>query len=260
VHQAVTAWMYRNYGGLFYMPVVAETYDGHLNDINGFHVKQEHVWQALDSAASGIVAEGNVGGGTGMICHGFKGGTGTASRELTEDLGGYTLGVLVQANHGSRHNLHIAGVPIGREIPDLLPQKGMPGADVKTSSIIVILATDCPLLPHQLKRLAQRIPLGIGILGGRGENYSGDIFLAFSTSPFGAEGEFGIRQVSMYPNHKIDGLYEATVQATEEAIVNALVAAETMEGINGNLVHALPHDRLQAILSKYNRLSQNQEF
>jgi L-aminopeptidase/D-esterase-like protein len=234
------------------LPVVAETWDGGLNDINGFHVKPEHVIQALDGAKSGTVAEGNVGGGTGMVAHGFKGGTGTSSRKLDARGGGYTVGVLVQANYGRRQNLHIAGVPVGQEITDLLPERGR--LNDGSGSIIVVAATDAPLLPHQLKRMATRIALGIGIVGGRGENSSGDIFVAFSTANPGAAQDSGITAVQMLPNDRINPLFNATVQATEEAIVNALVAAETMEGINGNKVYALPHDRLKEVMRKYNRL------
>jgi D-aminopeptidase len=260
VRDAVIAWNARResgdgYSGDFSLPVVTETYDGFLNDINGFHVRPEHAWAALDSARSGPVAEGNVGGGTGMITHGFKGGTGTASRVLPEAAGGYTVGVLVQANYGRRDLLSIAGVPVGREIRDLLPTRGAPADG--GGSIIVVLATDAPLLPHQLKRLAQRISLGIGIVGGRGENSSGDIFIAFSTA--NAEEvsrETGTARVEMLPNDRINPLFTATVQATEEAIVNALVAARTMTGRDGNTVHALPHDRLREVLRRYNRLTE----
>lgn len=260
VHRATIDWGRKNVTFWFSLPVVAETYDGSLNDIRGQHVKTKHVWHALDSAASGEVAEGNVGGGTGMICHDFKGGIGTASRKLGKENGGYTVGVLVQANHGSRKDLRIAGVPVGAEIPDLMPgtlpspaKRGSLRVGVK-SSIIAIVATDCPLLPHQLKRLAKRIPLGIARCGGIGENLSGDIFIAFSTARQGKANRFGVQQVEMYGNYEMDVLFDAAVQATEEAIVNALIAAETMEGIDSYVVHALPHDRLHELLQKYNRL------
>jgi L-aminopeptidase/D-esterase-like protein len=236
----------------FSYPVVAETYDGGLNDVNGFHVKAEHAIAALDKARSGPVAEGNVGGGTGMICHGFKGGTGTSSRRLA---GGYSIGVLVQANHGSRSRFTVAGVPVGREITDLQPVFHPAKPAGRSGSIIVIVATDAPLLPHQLKRIARRVPLGIGRVGGLGENSSGDIFLAFSTANPGAAGRSGIKDLKMLPNDEINSLFEGTVQATEEAILNALVAAETMTGINSNTAYALPHERLQAILKKYGRLA-----
>jgi len=236
------------------LPVVAETYDGLLNDINGFHVKAEHLFSALDAAAGGAVPEGNVGGGTGMVCHGFKGGIGTASRRLADEQGGYIVGVLVQANHGRREHLTIAGVPVGEKIPDLLPSRGGT-AQAEAGSIIVVVATDAPLLPHQLKRLARRVPIGIGRVGGIGGNYSGDIFIAFSTANPGAADRHKIASLTMLPNDVLDPLLTAGVQATEEAIVNALVAAETMSGRDGNTVHALPHDRLRAILKTYNRLS-----
>lgn len=229
------------------LPVVGETYDGALNDINGQHVTAEHVFSALETASTGFVQEGNVGGGTGMVCHDFKGGIGTASR-VTER--GYTLGVLVQANHGSREQMTIAGVPVGREITDLLPDRRLPNG---TGSIIVVIATDAPLLPHQLKRLARRVPMGMGRLGGIGDNTSGDIFVAFSTANSGAARRNGLRTIAMLPNDEINLLFAATIEATEEAILNALVAAETMTGINGYTVHALPHDRVRELMKKYNR-------
>jgi D-aminopeptidase len=233
------------------MPVVTETYDGALNDINGFHVRKEDVFSALDGAKPGPVAEGNVGGGTGMALHQFKGGTGTASRRLPADKGGYTVGVLVQANYGTRAALTVAGVPVGREIPDLMPTINLPQS---TGSIVVVVATDAPLLPTQLNRLARRAPLGIGRTGGLGSNGDGDLVIAFSTANSGAAKRTGIADVKMLPNDKMDDLMLATVQATEEAIINALVAAETMEGRDGNVLHAMPHDRLRAILKKYGRL------
>jgi L-aminopeptidase/D-esterase-like protein len=236
------------------LPVVAETWDGALNDINGFHVTKQHVFQALDSARGGSVAEGNVGGGTGMICNQFKGGIGTASRRLSAARGGYTVGVLVQCNYGLRARLSIAGVPIGQEIPDLLPTRDtMP---TERGSIIIVIATDAPLLPHQLKRIAKRASLGVGRLGGTGGNTSGDIFIAFSTANPGAAGPDSTRALTMLPNERISPLFEATIQATEEAIVNAMVAAETMTGADGLRVYALPHDRLRAALRKYNRLAE----
>lgn len=253
VHDAVIAWQLERLGEKFpawSLPVVAETWDGDLNDINGFHVKPEHVRQALDAAKSGPVAEGNVGGGTGMIVHGFKGGTGTSSRKVTVREAAYTLGVLVQANYGSRDQLTVAGVPVGKEIRDLEPEAG--GEDA--GSIIAVIATDAPLLPHQLKRVAERASLGIGRTGGLGSNGSGDIFIAFSTANAGAAEASGPAKVEMLPNELINPLFAATVQATEEAIVNAMVAAETMEGVNGHVVYAIPHDRLRAILKKYGRL------
>jgi L-aminopeptidase/D-esterase-like protein len=236
------------------LPVVAETYDGALNDINGFHVKPEHVLRALDSARSGPVAEGNVGGGTGMICHQFKGGIGTASRVLPANAGGYTVGVLVQCNYGLRPYLRIAGVPVGQEIPDLLPGPVRAGSnDEENGSIIVIVATDAPLLPHQLKRIATRVALGVGRSGGYGGNGSGDIFVAFSTANAHVYGDSGIARVEMVPNVRMNPLFYATVQATEEAIVNALLAADTMTGANDLRVYGLPVDRLRAAMAKYGR-------
>jgi D-aminopeptidase len=255
VRDAVIAWQMRRQGKTFQpwsLPVVAETWDGFLNDINGFHVRPEHVVHALDGARSGEVAEGNVGGGTGMVAHQFKGGTGTASRKLDAAGGGYTVGVLVQANYGTRSGLTIAGVPVGKEIADLMPKEGAP-AD--TGSIIVVIATDAPLLPHQLKRLARRASLGIAKNGGIGGNSSGDIFIAFSTANPGAGKDAGAVGLQMLSNGRINPLFAATVQATEEAIINAMVAAETMTGVNGNTVYAIPHDRLREAMRKYNRLA-----
>jgi L-aminopeptidase/D-esterase-like protein len=233
------------------LPVVGETYDGFLNDINGFHVGKEHVFAALDGARSGPVAEGNVGGGTGMMLHRFKGGTGTASRMLPAADGGYTLGILVQANYGSREELTIAGVPVGSAFLDLMPG---PGPGHPGGSCIVIVATDAPLLPHQLERLARRVPLGIGRTGGIGADSSGDIFIAFSTANPGAWGRTKVARLDMLANDRINPLLRATIQATEEAVINALIAAETMTGRDGNTAHAIPHDRLQAVLRKYGRL------
>jgi len=259
VRDAVIEWnakrgLSESYSGDFSLPVVAETYDGFLNDINGFHIKKEHVFQALESARTGPVSEGNVGGGTGMVVHQFKGGIGTSSRILPENMGGYTVGVLVQANYGTRDQLKIAGVPVGKEITDLLPQPGK--KEDGQGSIIVVLATDAPLLPHQLKRIVKRVALAIGVVGGRGENSSGDIFIAFSTANAEVGKTTGIAQLSMLPNELINPLFRQTVNATEEAIVNAMVAAETMKGVNGNTIYAIPHDRLREALKKYNRLVQ----
>jgi D-aminopeptidase len=253
VHDAVIAWQMKRMGNRFpawSLPVVAETWDGDLNDINGFHVKPEHVFQALDGAKSGPVAEGNVGGGTGMIVHQFKGGTGTSSRRMEIHQATYTVGVLVQANYGVRSQLTIAGVPVGREIRDLMPRV----REGDGGSIIVVIATDAPLLPHQLKRLAERASLGIGKTGGMGANSSGDIFVAFSTANPDAYESSGLAKLEMVPNDWINPLFAATVQATEEAIINAMIAAETMEGVNGNIVYAIPHERLRSVLKKYNRL------
>ena len=262
------------------LPVVAETYDGRLNDINGFHVTPAHVRSALDGAAAGRVTEGSVGGGTGMVCHGFKGGIGTASRRLATSSGGYMVGVLVQCNYGARRELRVAGVPVGEEIQDLMPcvasrestllpqmtrcpagGSGNPSGrttpsieeDEGAGSIIIIIATDAPLLPHQLKRIATRASLGVGRMGGRGENSSGDIFLAFSTANPGSAPDTGLVRLTMLPNPRINALFAATVQATEEAILNAMLAAESMTGADDLHVYALPHDRLLAAMRKYGR-------
>ena len=253
VRDAVIAWQMKKQGKTFQpwsLPIVAETWDGFLNDINGFHVKPEHVAQSLDQAASGPVAEGNTGGGTGMTAHGFKAGTGTSSRRFEIAGTNYTVGVLVQANYGSRNRLTIAGVPVGQEIQDLLPKAAPDG----TGSIIVVIATDAPLLPHQLKRVVKRASLGIARNGGLGENSSGDIFIAFSTANPGAGKEANLATLKMLPNDRINPIFAATVQATEEAIINAMIAAETMTGANGNTVYAIPHDRLKEVMKKYNRL------
>jgi D-aminopeptidase len=263
VRDAVIAWRVKRgqpEGSEYWwsLPVVAETYDGYLNDVNGFHVKPEDAFQALDSAQSGPVAEGNVGGGTGMVCYEFKGGSGTASRRLAATAGGYTVGVLVQCNCGRRDFLRIAGVPVGREIQkgkvysQLSGPGGVPTED--TGSIIIVVATDAPLLPHQLKRLARRATLGLARTGSISGNGSGDIFIAFSTANQRASEPAGLRHLEMIPNDQMDPLFEATVEATEEAIVNAMVGAETMTGINDHTVEALPHDKLQEVLRKYNRL------
>jgi L-aminopeptidase/D-esterase-like protein len=257
VRDAVIEWYSKkmksnDYSGDISLPVVAETWDGFLNDINGFHVKKEHVFEAMETAAGGPIREGNVGGGTGMIAHGFKGGTGTSSRKLDVKEGGYTVGVLVQANYGRRALLSIAGVPVGKEIADLLPYEARPDTD--QGSIIVVVATDAPLLPHQLERIVKRVSLGIGVVGGRGGNSSGDIFIAFSTANPEISKNEGMAHLEMLPNDQITPLFEATASATEEAIVNAMIAAETMEGVNGNKVYAIPHDRLIQVMKKYNRI------
>jgi D-aminopeptidase len=230
------------------LPVVAETWDGWLNDINGFHVKPEHVFHALDSAHGGSVEEGSVGGGTGMICNEFKGGIGTASRLLDAKHGGYTVGVLVQCNYGDREQLRIAGVPVGKEIPE------NPAYGRDQGSIIVVVATDAPLIPTQLKRVARRVTLGLGRDGSYSGDGSGDIFIAFSTANAGAIGAKQKHEITMLPNEQLDPIFLATVQATEEAVINAMVAAETMTGINNHKVIGLPHDRLREVLKKYNRL------
>ncbi len=299
VRDATIAWMTQHRAGfLWSLPVVAETWDGLLNDAEGFHVTPAHVFAALDGARPGPVREGNVGGGTGMNCHGFKGGTGTASRVIERPAGGYTVGVLVQCNYGQRRRLTIAGVPVGQEMPDLvrcyagreppartwlrtLPACGRPddkalgvtpgaaprnapgaspaatpdaGSDAGMGSIIIVVATDAPLLPHQLERVAKRAALGVGRMGGLGENSSGDIFLAFSTANPRAAADTGLATVTMLPNDLINPIFEATVQATEEAIVNAMLAAETMTGGDSIRSYALPHERLRAVMRKYNRL------
>jgi len=258
VRDAVIEWYAKRmkpgeYDGDVSLPVVAETWDGFLNDINGFHVTKEDAFAALEAATSGPVMEGNVGGGTGMICHGFKGGTGTSSRKIVIDQANYTVGALVQANYGKRDLLTIAGVPVGKEIMDLQRIEGKPGED--DGSIIVVVATDAPLLPHQLERVVKRVALGLGVVGGRGGNSSGDIFIAFSTANPEVTKNKGIARIDMLPNDVISPIFEATASATEEAIVNALVAAETMEGINGNKVFAIPHVRLLAVLKKYGRIT-----
>ena len=253
VRDAVIAWQMKKQGKTFQpwsLPIVAETWDGFLNDINGFHVKPEHVAQSLDQASSGAVAEGNVGGGTGMTAHGFKGGIGTSSRKFSIEGTEYTLGVLVQANYGGREAFTVAGVPVGREITDLLPKRG----SSDTGSIIIVVATDAPLLPHQLKRVVKRASLGIAKNGGIGGNSSGDIFIAFSTANPGAGNVSATTTLKMLPNDRINPVFAATVQATEEAIINAMIAAETMTGVDGNTVYALPHDRLKEVMRKYNRL------
>jgi L-aminopeptidase/D-esterase-like protein len=230
------------------LPVVAETWDGGLNDIYGMHVKAEHAFEALDRATGGPVAEGNVGSGTGMVCYEFKGGIGTSSRVLAAKDGGYTLGVLVQANFGLRHQLRIAGIPIGTEIRDGLVRSQ------DTGSIIIVVATDAPLLPHQAKRLARRAAMGLARTGSVAGNGSGDLFLAFSTANPGAGDAEGLVPLTMLPNDRMGPLFEATVGATEEAIINALVAARTMTGHDGRTVMALPQDKVRAILARHDRL------
>jgi D-aminopeptidase len=254
VRDAVIAWRVKNAppdddGYWWSLPVVAETWDGDLNDINGFHVKPEHVFHALDTAKGGPVEEGSVGGGTGMICNDFKGGVGTSSRVLDAKYGGYTVGVLVQCNYGARSQLRIAGVPVGREIGEHTVR------DDDIGSIIVIVATDAPLIPTQLKRVARRVSLGLGRDGSFSGDGSGDIFIAFSTANPGAAEPKGVHQLTMLPNQRLNPIFLATVQATEEAVINAMVAAKTMKGINDVEVIGLPHDRLREVLKKYNRLA-----
>jgi len=275
VRDAALKWMdehkyYDTTQGSFWYsyPIVAETWDGVLNDINGFHVKPEHVWQAMENASSGFVEEGAVGGGTGMVCLGFKGGIGTSSRVIDKKLGGYMVGVLVQSNFGVRSQLTIAGVPVGKELADTLNIKiydepsvnnnsdnyGKKNEWSEQGSIIVVVATDAPLLPHQLKRIAQRVSLGIGKVGGIGGNGSGDIFIAFSTANKNAFSRIKETTVTVFSNDQMGALFNATIQATEEAIVNALVAGTTTKGINDNTVYGLPHDAVMKILKKYNRV------
>src|SRR6202046_4302421 len=254
VHDAVIAWKVRRgvpdeEGYWWSAAVVAETWDGYLNDVNGFHVHPEDAFHAIDVARSGLVEEGSVGGGTGMICNEFKGGIGTSSRVLDAKAGGYTVGVLVQCNYGSREQLRIAGINVGREIPEhTVWQKDV-------GSIIIVVATDAPLIPTQLKRIAKKISLGLGRDGRYSGDGSGDLFIAFSTANPGAVGTSGLHQLTMLPNDSLDPLFLATVQATEEAVVNAMVAAETMKGIDDHEVLALPHERLREVLKKYNRLA-----
>jgi D-aminopeptidase len=253
VRDAVVAWKVKRgvpdqEGYWWSAAVVAETWDGDLNDINGFHVHPEDAFHALDVAHSGVVEEGSVGGGTGMICNEFKGGIGNSSRVLATKAGGYTVGVLVQCNYGVREELRVAGVNVGREIREHTVHTGDVG------SIIAIVATDAPLIPSQLKRVARHVALGLGRNGSYGGNGSGDIFLAFSTANPGAISSHGLRQVTMLPNDSLDPVFLATVQATEEAVINAMVAAKTMTGINDRTVIGLPHMRLREVLKKYNRL------
>lgn len=236
---------------------MAETYDGGLNDIYGFHVKEKHVLEAIKNAKGGIVPEGNVGGGTGMMCLGFKGGIGSSSRVVTIKNSNYTVGALVQSNFGAKKNLTIAGVPVGKELRDTMnyvinapPKSRRQEGD---GSIIVIVATDAPLLPHQLKRIAHRVTIGMGLVGGRGSNGSGDIYLAFSTANEKAFNRDETTEIKTFSNDQMTPLFEATVQAVEESIINAMVAAETMEGINGNKAYGLPHNLLIKILKKYGR-------
>lgn len=272
VHHAVVRWGATrsvDYAGGGYppwlasLPVVAETWDGTLNDILGQHVTVDDALAAMDGAVGGTVVEGNVGGGTGMICHRFKGGIGTSSRVVEIDGARYTVGVLVQCNYGSREQLRIAGVPVGVEIPDLMPSRPGPdgspveaddGAD-REGSIIVVVGTDAPILPHQLERVATRVSLGLGRNGSTSGNGSGDIFIAFSTANREAARERdAVAGLEILANERLNPVFSATVQATEEAVVNAMVAAETMTGADDVTVFELPHDRLRDALARYNRL------
>ncbi|MBI4502262.1 MAG: P1 family peptidase [Gemmatimonadetes bacterium] len=290
VRDAVVEWMVkRNREGPFWYPVVAETSDGRLNDMKGQHVKKEHALQALDSARSGAVREGNVGGGTGMNCNGFKGGTGTSSRRLPPELNGYTLGVLVQCNYGSRSGVRIAGIPVGREItghdpcvaqaldPPVRTGNGQPAPvcpqqvnmsthvpeDPEQGSIIVVVATDAPMTPDQLKRIARRVGLGMGRMGSIHGNGSGDIFIAFSTANAGVDDGNSTppdrppaASVQRLRGARMDAFFTMTVEATEDAITHAMSAAETMTGADYWRSYAIPHDQLRAILKKYGRLKE----
>jgi len=258
VRDAIGAWCFRQFStGDFFdfsfgLPIVGETWDGGLNDINGYHVKPEHVWEALDKAAAGPVAEGNVGGGTGMWLYGFKGGSGTASRRFAIDsTTSYTLGVFVQANFGTREELTIAGVPMGKEITELQPIQNT--GRKKDGSIIVVIATDAPLLPGQLKQVAKRATHGIARTGSISHNGSGDIFLALSTASPEYAADSLLETWRVLPKWQLDAVYKATVEATEEAIINAMIAARDLDGINGNKFFAIPHDRIRELLRKYNR-------
>jgi D-aminopeptidase len=273
VRDAIIEWGRPRVPGVFNccLPVVAETWDGDLNDIYGFHVAKADVFAALKAAKDGPVEEGNVGGGTGMQCLGFKGGIGTASRQLSGAAGPFVVGVLVQCNFGLRRQLRVAGAPVGEEIKADEPcyetsrsltreQESMrcpprKTADREHGSIIVIIGTNAPLLPHQLRRLARRATLGIGRMGGVSGAGSGDLFLAFSTARVEEHGDsIGVLPLTMLSDERIDPIYEATVQATEEAIINAMLAAKTMTGADDLRVAALPHDQLRRILEKYRRL------
>jgi D-aminopeptidase len=258
VHDAAIAYMTerhpkRDWG---FLPVVAETWDGTLNDIRGRHVQKTHVFAALDDARGGPVAEGNVGGGTGMICYRFKCGIGTSSRRLTAADGGYTVGVLVQANFGGRDQLRIDGVPVGRELSDALPDiKSNAGIDENhEGSVIVVVATDAPVSSRQLERIARRASLGLARTGSASGNTSGDIILAFSTgNALPMNPTSPVLDAKLLSTDHIDPIFRATVEATEEAVVNALMKGETMTGINGNTVYALPYDRLRQVMAKYGR-------
>lgn len=286
VRDAVIEWMVAQPTAQpWLLPMVAETFDGRLNDINGFHVTKAHVFAALDSAKGGPVAEGNVGGGTGMMCNGFKGGNGSASRKLPADRGGFTVGVFVQCNYGTKATARIAGIPLAgafedvglcyerraerpsnspwplcSELPPAVNREGANGSEpAEMGSIIIVIATDAPLLPHQLKRIARRASLGMGRVGATAGNSSGDLFVAFSTQNAPTDGGGLTSQVTMVPNGRMDPLFVATVEATEEAIVNAMVGAETMIGADHFRAPAIPHDRLQALLRKHARLRNTSE-
>jgi D-aminopeptidase len=256
---AVIAWRVKQgsadtTGYWWSLPVVAETWDGWLNDINGFHVKAEDVWHAIDSAHDGPIEEGSVGGGTGMICYEFKGGNGTASRKIDIRVSknlpvrNFVVGVFLQANFGRRPQLTIAGVPVGREIPGEVYKQ-------ESGSCIAVVATDAPLLPNQLKRLARRVSLGLARTGTTSGNGSGDLFVAFSTAnPNAANPDQITHNVQTIPNDLMDPLFTGVVQATEEAVVNALIDNHPMTGRDNHRVETLPHDRLRELLKKFNRL------
>ncbi|HWM28721.1 MAG TPA: P1 family peptidase [Woeseiaceae bacterium] len=263
VHQATIEWRVGQgdadtTGYWWSLPIVAETWDGHLNDINGFHVKAEHAHAALRSASGGPVAEGNVGGGTGMICHEFKCGIGTSSRVVEAGDETYTVGVLVQANYGLRDTLRIAGVPVGKHLTEDRAYASVNPEGQESGSIIVVVATDAPLLPHQLKRIAKRAGLGIARVGGMAGNGSGDIFIAFSNALGEADPARPVMTVEMLLNDEISPLFDATVLATEEAIVNAMIAATDMTGDLGHVVKAIDHDKLRTVLAEFNRLEEPQ--
>ena len=260
VRDAVIAWSLRVAGEQkrepprWMLPVVGETWDGFLNDLNGFHVKPEHVFAALDGARGGAVAEGNVGGGTGMHTFEFKGGTGTSSRRVRRDGVEHVVGVLVQSNFGRRHQLQIAGLPMGRELKEHAPYSEEVGLPNELGSIIAVVATDAPLLPHQLERVAKRVAMGVARTGGSAGNGSGDIFIAFSTANAEAASAATRTTIEALANDQLDGIFEATVHATEEAIVNAMVAARTMEGIDGHVLNAIDHDEVRRILRRHRLL------
>ncbi|WKZ35504.1 MAG: P1 family peptidase [Anaerolineales bacterium] len=259
VRDAIIAWQVKNDAVYqrWSCPVVAETADAWLNDMNGFHVNEQHVLQALESAKSGAIKEGNIGGGTGMLCYEFKGGTGTASRKLPKKLGGWTVGALVQANFGRRYQLTIAGAPLGRHFKHDAPfTSGENPFRQDDGSLIVIIATDAPLLPHQLKRVAKRATIGMARTGSMGGNGSGDIFLAFSTAnPQTAHGDkMGLSNIQTLSNDHIDPIFSSAAYTTEEAIINAMIAAEDMDGHQGVSIKALPHEELVNLLRKYKRV------
>jgi len=258
VRDATIAWRIRSAGPdasgySWSLPLVAETWDGHLNDINGFHVQAQQVEAALESATGGVVTEGNIGGGTGMICYEYKCGIGTASRIVNTLGGNYTVGVLVQANYGMRDNLSISGVPVGRHMREHRVYSETDPQASESGSIIIVVATDAPVLPHQLKRMAKRASLGLGRMGSIAGNGSGDIFISFGTG--NPAGQTGLQQVKMLGNEHMDPLFGAVVQASEEAIVNAMIAAEDMVGEGGHYAKAIPHDQLKYWLEHYLRLA-----